>query len=109
MSVFISKKLVNWGCLFISMSIYQVPVPPRKKLFLRIPFTPQTATYVKNIMSVILWPTYHLKIHSYTCISGTPTTQEEATPQEPEVPVGAPKKGLKLSYDEYEQLANLSP
>ena len=37
---------------------------------------------------------------------GTPAP-EEAAPAEPEAPAGAPKKGLKLSYDEYKQMANL--
>ena len=40
-------------------------------------------------------------------LPGAPTSQEEAAVQEPEVPAGVPKKGLKLSYDEYKQMANL--
>ena len=43
---------------------------------------------------------------SFSPPTGTPS-QEEVTPQEPEAPAGAPKKGLKMSYDEYKQMANL--
>ena len=46
------------------------------------------------------------KFNSIISLSGTPAP-EEAAPVEPEAPAGAPKKGLKLSYDEYKQMANL--
>lgn len=35
------------------------------------------------------------------------TPAEEAAVEEPEATKTAPKKGMKLSYDEYKQMANL--